>query len=397
MRIAVFSDNFYPELSGVSDSIITAARELARRGHTIRFFVPKYAPRDYRALGFSIREPALHERISVTRFASLPYGGPSGQARIVVPTGLRTRLVREFKPDLIHTHSIFGVGLEALAAARLLHHPLVGTNHTPLAEFIKYSPIRLPWFTSLLLSYDAWYYNRCAFVSSPAAAIFKEMERYGFRAPRRAISNPIDTALFHPSAGDRNAFKRELGFAPFTILYAGRLAPEKRIDLLLEAFAARKADFPGAALAIAGKGPSEAGLRAKAEQLGIEKQVQFLGFLPKDTGALARAYRACDLFASMSPVETQSTVAMQALSSGIPAVGSDAWGIGEYLRAAGQLTVAPGDVQGLAAHFAALFKNPQLRAALGAKGRAFAETISAPAIADEWERVYENTAAEYHR
>ena len=99
MRIAIFSDNFYPELSGISDSIITTARELARRGHVIRFFAPRYAPRDYRAVNLPPEEPALHERIGISRFASLPYGGPSGQARIVVPAGFRALRVREFAPE----------------------------------------------------------------------------------------------------------------------------------------------------------------------------------------------------------------------------------------------------------------------------------------------------------
>ncbi|MBI2888719.1 MAG: glycosyltransferase [Candidatus Liptonbacteria bacterium] len=396
MRIAVFSDNFYPELSGISDSIITTARELAERGHAIRFFAPKYAPRDYRKVGLPLEEQNLHERISVTRFSSFPYGGPSGQARIVIPTGLRTYLVRQFKPDIIHAHMIFGVGFEGLIASRVLQCPFIGTNHTPLTEFMKYSPVRSKWFTSLLLSYNSWYYNRCAFVSSPASEIFEEMGRYGFHAPHAVVSNPIDCSLFHPMDGDRATLKREFGLSPFTILYAGRLAPEKRIDNLLDAFAACAKNLPGATVAIVGKGPSEAMLRAHAEKLGIGDRVRFLGFL-KNAEVLARAYRASEVFAIMSPAETQSIVAMQALACGIPAIGSQAWGIGEYLNKAGQLTVEPGDKEKLAEHLVTLFQNPQLRAELGAKGRAFAETISTSAIAEEWERIYEEVLARYHK
>jgi glycosyltransferase involved in cell wall biosynthesis len=395
MRIAIFSDNFYPELSGISDSIITTARELAARGHTIRFFAPRYAPRDYRALGLPEEDPQLHARISISRFSSLRYGGPSGQARIVVPTGLRTRLVRDFAPDLIHTHSIFGVGLEALLATRALRVPLVGTNHTPLTEFTRYSPIRSAWFTSLLLSYNSWYYNHCAFVSSPASAIFEEMARYGFRAPHRAISNPVDIATFRPVHGDRNKLKQEFGFSPFTILYVGRLAPEKRIDLLLEAFAARRGELSNATLAIMGKGPAERELRTMADKLGIRDRVRFLGFL-KDNAALARAYGASDIFAIMSPAETQSIVAMQALAVGIPAVGVQVWGIGEYLTKAGQPTVTPGNARELAEQLVALSRDFHLRETLGEKGLHFAETISVPAIASVWEEVYEETLSRYH-
>ena len=85
MRIAIFSDNFYPELSGVTDSVIALGKELAKQGHYVHYFVPKYSPHDYQKVHAREKDSELGERIGVTRFASLPFPTPSGQGRFLVP------------------------------------------------------------------------------------------------------------------------------------------------------------------------------------------------------------------------------------------------------------------------------------------------------------------------
>src|SRR3989344_6465229 len=145
MRIAFFSDNFYPELSGISDSIITTATELGRRGHQIRFFAPRYSTRNYSLLGLAAKEPSLGPNVSFCRFFSLPFPTGTGQGRLVVPSGWRTWAIKSFSPDILHSHLPFGVGLEGLIASKILHKPLVGTNHTPTSEFIHYSPWQPKW------------------------------------------------------------------------------------------------------------------------------------------------------------------------------------------------------------------------------------------------------------
>jgi len=67
MKIAIFSDNFYPELSGITDSIITSAKELARRGHEIMFVVPEYSDKDYKKVDATARELDLGGSIDVPK------------------------------------------------------------------------------------------------------------------------------------------------------------------------------------------------------------------------------------------------------------------------------------------------------------------------------------------
>ncbi len=386
MRIAMLSDNFYPELSGISDSTLTLARELARRGHTIRFYVPRYAGADYRRLHLPWREIDLDKSIAVTRLTSLPYPTGTRQGRLVLPSGLRWRLIRAFRPDLLHVHLPFPVGLEGLIAARRLQTPLVGTNHTPLTEFLRYSPIRGAWAEGVAARYAAWFYGRCSFVSSPCQAIFEEMEAWGFRAPHRLIPNPIRLSVFHPLP-DRSQLKRAFGLSDFTILYAGRLAPEKHLDLLVRAVASLVAEAPGITLALLGSGSAEGDLRSLCRSLKIADRVRFLGYLP-DSGRVAEVYNASDVFAIPSTAETQSLAAMQAMACGLPVVGVRSWGLREYITEANGLLVEPGDAQALVEALAYLLRSPEARLRLGSGGRECVQRFSPLAIAAEWEAVY---------
>src|SRR3989344_9271768 len=101
MRVAIFSDNFYPELSGITDSIIALGKELARRGHYVRFYAPHYSKNDYQKVNAREKDSEFGERIGVTRFWSFPASAPSGQGRGVVPTPWHWLNAKAFQADLI--------------------------------------------------------------------------------------------------------------------------------------------------------------------------------------------------------------------------------------------------------------------------------------------------------
>ena len=107
MRIAIFSDNFYPELSGISDSVLALARTLARRGHFIRFYVPYYSEKNYAAINVPFRELDLGPNVSVHRLFSIPFAMGTEQGRAVIPSGINIRDAARFAPDVLHTQMYF--------------------------------------------------------------------------------------------------------------------------------------------------------------------------------------------------------------------------------------------------------------------------------------------------
>ncbi|MEK7212449.1 MAG: glycosyltransferase [Patescibacteria group bacterium] len=397
MRIAVFSDNFHPELSGIAESITTLAQELAGRGHFIHFFAPRYGERDYKKTGSPLEEISLGDNIRITRFASWHFPGPSGQSRLVIPYGFRALAVKKFQPDIIHVHLPYGTGLEGVIAAKILKRPLVGTNHTPTREFVvRYSPIHAEWFVRLNIAYVTWFYNRCDFVSSPSRFAFEEMSGFNPQTPRGVVSNPLKVHDFKPATpAEKKRLKKKFGFSDFTLLYVGRLAPEKNIDQAIRAVATLKEQIPKINLAIVGAGPARGALEKLAHDLDVANHIKFMGFLPQMD--VPEAYAAADLFVMMSSAETQSIVSMQALLSGIPVVGAKSWGLTQYITPdVGRLVRVDG-VPELAREVLDLYQHPAIRHKMGRNGRKMAENMSGAKIAARWEEIYTEVADKYKR
>lgn len=403
MRIAIFSDNFYPELSGISDSVISLAKTLAARGHVIHFYVPYYAKKNYAILKVPFHELDLGPNIQIHRLFSIPFPMGTEQGRAVIPLGLHHKEIAAFDPDVIHTQMFFGVGLEATLASWRLKKPLVGTQHTAVKEFLRYSPIKAKWFDDIFLDYVNWYYEHCDFVTAPSQCVFDEMRALGFKQDHtQVISNPVDIKVFHPAADAASAtaanvaaLKKKFGFTDATIIHAGRLSIKRHPEVLVKALPIIKKVVPDAMLAFAGKGTMEPELRALVRSLHIEDSVKFLGFVDHPT--LCEAYNAAEIFGITSTDDTQSLVMMQAMAAGLPVIGVNARGLPEYINAENGYVVEPNDEAAVAEKAIYLLQNPAAAKKLGVGARAYAENFSETHIAEKWEEIYEKTISDYNR
>ncbi len=398
MRIAIFSDNFYPELSGVSDSALSLGKQLVARGHLVNFYAPYYAPKNYAALGVPYRELDLGPNIQIHRFFSFPFAMGTPQGRAVVPfgpLGIHAHEIATFDPDIMHTQFFFGVGLEATFASWLLKKPLVGTQHTAVKEFLKYSPIKTAWADKLVLDYVNWYYEHCDLVSAPSQSVFDELKTLGFKQEHeRVMSNPVDIKTFRVLAATKAALKKKFGFSDTTIIHAGRLSAERHPEVLIQALPIIKKSAPDAILAFAGIGTMEKELRTVARTLGVENSVKFLGFV--DHATLNEAYNAAEIFGITSTDDTQSLVMMQAMAAGLPVIGVNARGLPEYVNARNGYIVEPNNEAAVAEKAIYLFQNPDVAEKLGAGARTYAEQFSDAAIAEKWEAIYEKVIKDYN-
>src|SRR3989344_4410100 len=385
MRIAFFSDNFYPELSGITDTIITTGKELKVRGNEIMYVGPYYSPKDYTVAHRQYPVKKSDDTIDgmpIVRLPSIPLpASPTGQSRLAFPTGASFKFLDSFKPEVIHTQSPYGVGWEALRAAKRYKIPLVGTNHTAIEDFFP--------FPSVMRAYDAWYYNHCDFVTTPYAALLRRMGEKGFHKPGRAVANPAELAAFAPATpAQRAEHKRSFGLAGPVVLYAGRLGVEKRVDAVIRALALLIKDFPTITLVATGHGAAENGLKKLAQKLGVGRHVKFTGFLSR--AELPRAYKTADVFAFMSTSDSQSIALMQAYSSGVPAVCARARGLPDYTPKEAGFLVEPGDHKALAEKLKILLNDSSLRERMGATAAGYVKKFSPEKIADEWEQIYES-------
>jgi len=380
----MFTDYFFPELGGIQDSIATTSRSLGMRGHRVDIYAPRYAPRDYQRIGAPVCEPDLGANVRVRRRPSLSFPSSTGQSRaaLLSPIGWAGLTGRE-KPDVIHVHSFFGIGLEALLNGTFLRMPVIGTNHTTIAGFGPYIPVSV----DRASAYVAWFYNRCDYVTAPSRSVLEELEAAGLCRPGEVVSNPIDTRLFRPVRADEHAALRaSFGLSRPTITYAGRLGPEKNIEVLLHAAAALRDRGIIAELAIAGHGSHEPVLRTRAADLGLGQRVRFFGTLSPDE--LARLLRVSDTFAIMSTSETQSMVLLQAMASGVPVVAANVRALPEFVDPANGVLVDPHDPARLAQVLEDLLASADRRGQLGSAGRRSAQKYGVEIVTDAWEALY---------
>ena len=173
MRIALATDIYLPQISGVADSVDLLARTLLGRGHAVRIYAPEL--------------PGAEPDPIVLRRPAWALPGSGGGLALVAPFGVLGDL-RRFGPDIIHTHSSSTIGLAAMVAARRLGRPLVGTDHTFPADYLHYVGLDYAPVRFAARKAAALYYNRCAYVTTPSRSLLSELEEHGLRRPAAVVS-----------------------------------------------------------------------------------------------------------------------------------------------------------------------------------------------------------------
>lgn len=300
-------------------------------------------------------------------------------------------LMRAFRPDVIHTHTAKAGFLGRAAALTLRPRPaIVHTYHGHVLEGYfgrAKSGVYLRLERALARVSDS--------LIGVSEATVDDLVRLGV-APRErfeVLRVGLDLApLAEPDRGAGRALRADLGIEPGDVLavFVGRLAPIKRLDLLLEALALARASAPGLRLAIAGDGEIRPALERQAAEAGIAGSVSFLGYRRE----LAPLFAAADLAVLSSDNEGTPVSLIEAAAAGLPAVATEVGGVAEAVGEDGALLVPAGDVRALAAALARIAADPELRARLGAAARRTAlERFGAGRLLAETEALYRELAA----
>ena len=259
------------------------------------------------------------------------------------------------------------VGLAALAAARLLDLPAVGIHHTDFPRYVAAlgGGVKLAGFAA---GYLKWFYGQMDRVWVSSASSRAQLLELGVEPGRLAhLPRGVDTDRFHPDRRRRDYFPG-LGVEGGPVaLYVGRLAPEKNLEVLLDAFARARESHPGARLVLVGDGPARDGLERRSGP-----GVTFAGVRGGD--ALATAYASADLFVFPSRTETFGNAVLEAMASGLPVVVAREGGPAEQIEDGCEgLVVDAAAAAPLAAALSRLLHDDTLRHVLGRAARRSAE------------------------
>lgn len=297
----------------------------------------------------------------------------------VFPRGLAP-LMRRFRPDVVdlweepYSAVSTQVALTRRAVAR--RAALVAN---PSQQAVKRQPPPFCWGERLVVRDTDYVVGR----SRESIAVFEDK---GYRGPSKVIGHGIELGFLGPR--DRAESRRELRLPDNgpVVSFAGRLVPDKGIDVLLDAVA-RMPGHVGAL--IVGEGPEEPALRARAERLGIAGRVWFRPPLPMERVGVALT--AGDVVAMPSRHEPWGRVAVEAMACEVPLVvggGHLPALVGEHGR-----VVRPDDPDGLAAALGDAIGEPEgARRERVRRARDYAATFSWRSLAERWHEVYDEVA-----
>ncbi|MFH1136240.1 MAG: glycosyltransferase [Pseudomonadota bacterium] len=325
-KVAHFSDTFY-EINGVAWTLRQQAEAAARAGKDLAIIT--CAAGDVPEIKGLVKN---FKPINVFELPEYP------EQKIFIPPFLEmVRYIYEGGFNYIHSATPGPIGLCALAAARLLKLPISGTYHTAIPEYAKHltgddSIEQMVW------RYTLWYYDQMDLVYVPSHDTGAGLTAKGLD-PAKILLYPrgVDTSAFNPRF--RNGYyERNWGLGDKTkLLYVGRVSKEKNMPLLARAFKRLSRQNPNLHLIIVGDGPFRADMEADLAGWPCT----FTGYL---TGSdLSEAFASADLFVFPSTTDTFGNVILEAQSSGLPVVVSDAGGPRENIQPGKTGLVVPGD------------------------------------------------------
>ncbi len=348
MRVGIFSESFEPVRNGVATSVKTLVEELRARRHHVCVLAPHH-PELQDESPFVLRVPSVLTPMNPDYPVPYPW----------FPR-LR-REVRHLHLDVLHSQTPWFLGLLAARIAKQYRIPHVSTYHTLYDQYAHYlSFLPEPAAQALLEWWMPEFYNRCEHVIVPSRVAERSLRSYGVEAPIAMIP----TGVRLPTTSDigeraRQQVRRRWHIpdcAPL-LLYVGRLAREKNLDLLLEAFERAAESLGDVWLLIVGDGPSAAECREAAAKQPHGGQVVFAG--PVDREQLDPVYAAADLFVFASTSETQGLVIAEARAAGTPSVVTDQGGAAETLRDGDEGIIVRAAPDAIAAAVIGLLQDPE--------------------------------------
>ncbi|NRO23054.1 glycosyltransferase family 4 protein [Lactobacillus helveticus] len=307
MNIGLYTDTYFPQISGVATSIKTLKDALERQGHNVFIFTTTDP---------NVKKGTVEPNIF--RFSSIPF--VSFTDRRIAFRGLfeATKVAKEVNLDIVHTQTEFALGTIGKYVAHQLDIPAIHTYHTMYEDYLHYilnGHLLRPYHVKQFMKSYLKNMDGCI---APSGRVEELLRRYGVQIPIRVIPTGVDIQSMNRDA-DRDV-RKDLGIdkdAP-VILTLSRIAAEKKINHILNVLPAIIDEIPNVKFVIAGDGPDVKVLQEQVERLTLEDYVIFAGNV--DHGDVGNYYRMADIFVSASDTETQGLTYVEALAVGTPCV-----------------------------------------------------------------------------
>ena len=312
MRIGLFTDSYPPYINGVSTSVAMLKKALEQQGHVVYVVTVSNHALRYE----------YNEKERILKIPGIPIGIYDYRISRIYPVSMINKM-RNWKLDVIHSHTEFGIGILARLFAKQFNIPLVHTYHTLYEDYTHY--ITHGYFdksSKKIVEYLTKFYcdktaHELIVPTNKIYRLFKD--KYEFTKNIHIIPTGIEVDRFFVENIDRkevDKLRKNLGFSKkdFVILFVGRLAEEKNVEFLINAQKKLIEKDSNMKLLIVGDGPDKGKYEQLAKDIGIGDYVYFNGKAAWEE--IPIYYHVADLFATASTSETQGLTVIEAMASG---------------------------------------------------------------------------------
>ncbi len=382
MKIVIATAVYYPMTNGVAVFSHNLAKGLVGRGHEVMVICPSQTGKNYtrtvdgvkivhlKSVQAKIYPDQIHPVPKKKKFLGLdlPHLLYKHGFRVSVFPAIEVKKALDgFCPDVVHVQISDPIGLSVVWYARKNNIPVVTTEHNQ--PEVLTDPLKVPGLlkkpvNALLSSYFRNRQSKSDFVTMPTEqAIHNLITSSGkdFPVPVAAVSNGVDLSSFKPGKAPNGIYEKyKIPKNKKIVLYVGRVDPEKKVGLVIEAFKKAQAKPNDIQLLIVGDGVDRVRLEKMAMGIDLEDKIKFLGrVLPPD---LYELYKVGDVFATASEIETQGIVLIEAAATGLPLIAVNAGAVAEVcINGKNGVLCQPGDVYGMSEAMIKILSDDRLR------------------------------------
>ncbi len=375
LNIAIFTNAYKPIINGVVNCVDIMRHYLTKKGHNVYIFAPS----------FNGYEDPPEE--NVFRYPSVNLSN-----KVKFPVAIRffpkaEKFLSEHRIDVIHCHHPFILGDEGAKWAAKLDVPLFFTFHTQYEMYSHYIPLPQDLVKSVSRSVVLAFAKKCSVIIAPGTAIVDLLrDNYGITENVVHMRNSINLDNFKNPDGDE--VRKKYGFLPGerVLVYVGRMAHEKNIPFLIDAFVKIVEKCPSR-LMIIGEGSELENFRAYAADRGVGDRIVFTGRI--EYSKIPLYYGAADAFVMTSTTEVKPLALLEAMAAGLPIVAVSACGVSDTVIDGKNGFLSGEDRAEFAEKVAELISDPELLRRMGEESVRIADSYSGDGAMDTLVGLYE--------
>lgn len=339
MKIAMFTDAYFPRINGVSVSVKSYADELTKLGNEVCVVCLEYSQEQQKSAFFDEKESDARSPFQIIRIpsASILFSKEDRMVRLNTWYYLKKKLDK-FAPDVIHLNSEWSVGYLGSIYARHRRLACVFTFHTMWEDYLSNYVRFLP--DSSLRRIGAgvvkYYLKRADEIIAPTQRIAGVVSRYGISKIPYILPTGIPEEKFKYSITRSMTVRAKLfskcpGIKGKKILlFVGRVVKEKNLAFLYEVLKEVQKKDKKTALLFVGNGPYLEELEEMAQKQGLQDSVFFTGYISGED--LVYFYKMATVFVFPSKTETQGLVTVEAMLSALPVVAIGELGTADVMQ-----------------------------------------------------------------